>query len=488
MRRLSFVWSVPALALVAAAAAACGASSEAPPAAPVTAPPPAPVASAAPAAPAPHAPTPPAPPGVEEASLDPSASPCDDFFQYACGGWVKANPIPEDQSGWTRFNALAEDNLKVLRDILERDQKTPAADEKYAKTLGDYYGACMDEAGVEKDGLRALAPEFARIDGVKDVASLSREVGRLHAMGAYPYFILSSAQDFKDATQEIAELDQHGLGMPDRDYYLKDDEKTAATRDKYIAHVERLFGLLGDKPDAAKKEAASVYALEKALATAQISRVEHRDPVKTYHRMTQAELAKLAQTFQWDAYFKELGAPAVPAINVRVPDYVAAFDGRFAGAAKDVWATEVRPYLRYTLARAYSNQLPQRFVDEAFAFRKELTGQEKIDPRWRRCVRSVDDGMGEALAISYVKQKFGGEAKPVAVAEVKAIEEAMQADLHDLKWMDDATRARALDKVSKVANMIGYPTSGGATTGSRSTASRTRRTRSTPPSSRRGGA
>ena len=454
MRRSSLIWSIPALAL----AAACGAANEAPPANPGpagSAPPP--VVSAAPSAPPPHAATPPVPPGVEDASIDPSVSPCDDFFKYACGGWIKSNPVPEDQAGWTRFNALDEDNLAVLRDILERDAKAPPAGEAYAKPLGDFYAACMDEAGVEKDGLRALAPELAKIDAVKDVAGLAREVGRLHALGAHPYFVLGAAQDFKDATQEIAELDQGGLGMPDRDYYVKDDAKTVAIRDKYVAHVERFFGLLGDKPEVAKKEAAAVYALEKALAEAQITRVEHRDPVKTYHRMTPAELAKTASTFKWDAYFKELGGSQITALNVRVPDYVASFDKRFASLAKDAFASEVRPYLRYTLVRTYADQLPKSFVDEQFSFRREFTGQEKIDPRWRRCVRAVDFGMGEALAIPFVKQRFGGEAKPAAVAEVKEIEAAMTADLGQLSWMDDATRAKALEKVHKIANMIGFP-------------------------------
>ena len=458
MRRQSLVRSIPGV-LALALASACGASSEAPPTAPATPPPPPPpVASAPAAAPPAHPAAPPAPPGVEEASLDTSVSPCDDFFQYACGGWIKANPIPEDQSSWTRFNALADDNLKVQRDILERDATNPPADEAYAKVLGDYYGACMDEAGVENDGLRALAPELARIDGVKDAAGLSREVAKLHKIGVYPFFVFGAEQDFKDATQEIAVVDQRGLGMPDRDYYLKDDAKTSTLREKYLAHVERVFGLLGDKPEVAKKEAAAVLALEKALATDQISRVDHRDPAKIYHRMTPPELGKLAHAFKWDLYFSEVGAPAsLKAVNVTVPDYVASFDKRFAAATKDTWAGEIRPYLRFTLVRSYANNLPKRFVDEEFAFKKDLTGQEKIDPRWRRCVRAVDQGMGEALAIPYVKQKFGVDGKKATLAEVKSIEAAMQADLQKVAWMDEATRTRAMDKVHKIANKIGFP-------------------------------
>ncbi len=451
MRRFSFVWSIPVLAL----AAACGASNEAPPAAPApVASAPAPTPSAAPVA---HAPAPPAPPGVEAESLDTTISPCDDFYQYACGGWIKSNPIPEDQAGWTRFNALADEDLKTQKDILERDMAKPPADEPYAKALGDYYGACMDEAAVEKEGVRGLAPEMAQIAAVKDVAGLSRELGRLHTMGAYAFFVLGSTQDLKDATQVIADLDQHGLGMPDRDYYLKDDAKTVDLRAKYVAYVEQIFTLLGDKPDAAKKEAQAVFALEKALATDQISRVDRRDPHKVYHRMTPQELGKLAPTVKWDAYFAAVGGKGFQAINVDTPDYVASFDKRFAAATKDSWANEIRPYLRFTLARSYTDHLPKAFVDASFAFKKELTGQEKVDPRWRRCVKATDHGMGEALAIPFVKQKFGVEGKQATVAEVKAIEAAMEADLPKVSWMDDATRARALDKVHKIANMIGFP-------------------------------
>ena len=452
MRRLSLVWSIPALAL----AAACGASSEAPPAAPAAQTPPVPNVAPPPTTAA-HAPAPPAPPGVEEASLDTSVSPCDDFFQYACGGWIKANPIPEDQSSWTRFNALAEDNLKVLRDVLERDATNPPADEAYSKVIGDFYGGCMDEAAVEKDGLRSLAPELAKIDGVKDIASLSREVGHMHAMDVFPYFLFTSQQDFKDATQQIAVVDQRGLGMPDRDYYLKTEARDVALREKYAAHVERVFVLLGDKPEVAKKEAAAVVALEKSLATDQLSRVDRRDPAKIYHLTTAADLAKTAPTFKWDVFFKEAGAAKPASLNVTVPDYFASFDKHLASLPKDAWASEIRPYLRFTLVRSYADALPKRFVDEEFSFHKELTGQEKDDPRWRRCVHAVDNGMGEALAIPFVKQKFGADGKQAAEAEVKNIEAAMEADLPKLAWMDDATRARALEKVHKIANMIGFP-------------------------------
>jgi endothelin-converting enzyme/putative endopeptidase len=459
MRRLTVLWSVPALALV-AIAAACD---DTPPPATAANPPPAPVASAAPtaapapAAPSPHAPPPPVPAGVEQASMDTTTSPCDDFFQYSCGGWVKNNPIPDDQSSWTRFNALAEDNMKSLKDILEKDATNPPADEAYSKALGDYYATCMDEAAAEKDGIKGIAPELARINGVHDATSLARELARMHSFGAYAFFAFGSGQDFKDATSMIGDMDQRGLGMPDRDYYLKDDAKSAATRDKYVAHLEAYFGLLGDKPEAAKKEAKAVFELEKALATDQISRVDHRDPMKIYHKMTPAELAKAAPSFKWDAYLKDAGLKDIKAINVEVPDYVTSFDKRIGAATKDSWAGEIRPYLRVALARAYATSLSKAWVDEDFAFKKELTGQEKVDPRWRRCVRAVDRGMGEALAIPFVKQKFGDAGKQASDTEIKAIEAAMQADLATVTWMDDATRAKSIEKVKKVANMVGFP-------------------------------
>jgi endothelin-converting enzyme/putative endopeptidase len=274
--------------------------------------------------------------------------------------------------------------------------------------------------------------------------------------GARPFFQVGAEQDARDATQVIGGIDQGGLGMPDRDYYLKDDEKTVHVRDAYLAHVERVFALLGDTAAQAKEEAAAVLALESDLAKAQISRVEHRDPEKVYHKVDRAGLALTAPAFDWDVLWKELGRPDVTAINVAVPPYVmAAFSALAAPPAK--WLGPFKSYLRWQYVMPYQRVLSRKFVDEYFAFDKALTGAAAIEPRWKRCVRAVDVGLGEALAIPFVQASLGDDGKATTKAMVKEIEAAMEEDLQSLSWMDDATRAKAEAKVHKLFNKIGYP-------------------------------
>ena len=455
MRRFSLVWSVPMVAL----AAACGASQDAPQTPPpaASAPVTPPVASAAPPVVAPHAPAPPLPPGIETASIDARVAPCDDFFKYACGGWIEAHPIPEDQASWGRFRTIDEENQTALRAILERDAKTPPGDEPYSKSVGAMYASCIDEAAVEKDGLKAIDPELKRLHAVHDAKSLAVAVGRLHTIGVHAFFETDVEPDFQDATRAIGAIDQAGLGMPDRDYYFKDDPKSVELQKKYVEHVARIFALIGEKPDAAARDAEAVFAFEKKLAAAHLTRVEHRDPQKTHHKTTREDLLKLAPTFAWDAYFTELGIPKVDLLNVYEPAYLQAIEKIVSSATKESWAQEVEPYLRAHVVMAYAKVLTAKIVDEDFAWTRELTGATKLLPRWKRCERAVDGAMGEALAIPFVKQKLGAEGKAVTSDMIKAIETAMEKDLAGLDWMDDPTRARALEKVHKVANKVGYP-------------------------------
>jgi putative endopeptidase len=412
---------------------------------------------------------------VDERALDPGTSPCNDFYQYACGGWIKATPVPEDQSSWTRsFDVITERNEEELRSILERYASGQGKDEPYAQKLGDYYASCMDEAAIEKAGIAALKPDLDRIDKIKTVKDFAEVVGALHAREVQPLFRFASGQDARDATQVIGILSQGGLGLPDRDYYLKDDERTKKLRAQYEEHVGKMFELLGDKPAKALTNAATVLGVERALAEPSMSKEDQRDPQKIYHRLERAGLEQAAPTFPWGAYLKKLGAPDVTAINVAQPEFVKAMDlalslSPIAGCkddkaakpcpkpAKKFAAAEWKTYLRWHLLRASARSLPARFVDEAFRFQRTLTGIEKLPPRWKRCTRSTDDALGEALAQPFVKKMLGAEGKATVKEMVLAIEQAMSEKLDRLSWMDSETRVRAREKLAAIVNKIGFP-------------------------------
>jgi predicted metalloendopeptidase len=386
-------------------------------------------------------------------ALDRTASPCQDFYQFACGGWTKTHPIPSDQSRWGRFNELAERNKEVLHQILEKTAAGPKTD-PVDHRLGDFYGACLDEAAADKKGADPLKDEFAAIDALRSASDLPALLARLHAEGVGAAFSFDSDQDYKDATKVIAIVDQGGLGLPDRDYYFKTDAKSDRIRKQYVWHVAKTFGLLGDDPKTAAAEADTVMNLETELARVSMDRVSRRDPDNVYHRLAAAELAKIAPGFDWNVYFAKTEAPASPWLNVVSTGFASGFSSLLASQPLADWKT----YLRWRVAGVESPWMSKDFVDEAFDFGgRKLTGAKELKPRWKRCVELTDALLGHDLGRRYVEQTFGDEGKKRTNELIVAVRDSLRSDLKNLDWMTAKTRKKALEKLASTVDKIGYP-------------------------------
>ncbi len=427
---------------------ACSASPRPPVDTPIPMPP-APAEAAKPPPP-PALPVKAAPAGVDANAIDTSVSPCDDFYAYACGSWMKSTPIPEDRSSWSRsFHDIDERNQKVLKEILEGYAAGKNASDPYAKKLADYWTTCMDEESIEKGGLKPLAEAFATIDGLKDSKDLAATVRALYALGLHPLVGFGSGQDYKDATQVIGQLDQGGLGLPDRDYYFDKGKKPDEIRAAYVEHVGKMLALAGLESESAK----TIMKIETQLASAAMTRVERRDPKKVYHRMTLKQLVKLAPDFGFETFVTGLNVAADAPINV-----VSLNSAKKLGDLKKEKPEDLRVYLKWHVLQERAGSLPKAFVEEDFRFTSQnLSGAKAILPRWKRCVKSTEASLGEALGQGFVKATFGPDGKAETLAMIGEIEAIMQKDLEQIPWMDDVTRKRALDKLHKVKNKIGYP-------------------------------
>ena len=399
------------------------------------------------------------PPKAADLALDPSqidrsVDPCQDFFLYTCGTWLKANPIPAEYPLWGRFNELQDKNLGDLHTILEAAAAKGASPDPAQRAIGDYYAACMDESRAEKDGISPIQPLLARIAAVKSPADAVVEAGRLHREGSPALFPFESTQDARDATEIIAEVDQGGLGLPERDYYTKDDEKSKTLRSQYVEYLAKLLVLAGDEEVTAAEEAKRVLAFETRLATSMQTKVERRDPERLYNRKKLAELIALAPAVPWKDYFAAIGAPAFASLNVVSPGYFKAVSEMVSSVPLDDW----KSYLRAVVIRTSARQLSAAFVNADFAFNGVLlTGTKELSPRWKRCVSSTDAELKDLLGRPYADATFGADGKKRMQALVAALEKAMDEDLKKIPWMDDETRGRARQKLGAFAKKIGYP-------------------------------
>jgi predicted metalloendopeptidase len=394
-------------------------------------------------------------PALDPTAVDPTCKACDDFVGFATGGWRKKTAIPAGHPSWGSFDVLAQHNREALHAILEDAAKTtnaPAGSD--TQKLGSFYRACMDEAAVEKAGTAPVDPLLRTVAGISDVPALATAIGTLQTFGVNDGLDFGSEPDTKDSSRTIATIGLGGLGMPDRDYYLKDDERSTKLRAAYRDYVAAQLANLGDDPPAAAKEAEAVVALETTLAKAMPTRAELRDPKATYHPTVLAKLPAIGSHIPWSAFFAQLDAPAFDSIDISVPAFVTAYDAALAATPLADW----KSYLRFHVVDSYASALPKRFVDASFAFRSGvLYGVRDQLPRWQRCSSAADFSLRTPMGKAYTAQNF----PPAAKTRAKDLVDNLQAVLHDdigaLDWMGPQTKQRAAQKLAAFTKKIGYP-------------------------------
>ena len=392
-------------------------------------------------------------PKFDIANIDKSADPCVDFYQYACGNWIKNNPMPPDYPDWISFSEVYERNLGVLRRILEKASVNDPKRSPVMQKIGDFYASCMDEKTVNAKGYQPIEPELKRIAALKDKQQMIELMAREALFGPNPMFGFYSQPDLHNADMTVAVIDQSGLTLPDRDYYLKDDEPTVAVRKAFTDYMTSLFTMIGQSREQAASHAAKVLKVETELAKAAMDRTLRRDPKNLDHKMTVADIGKQAPNFHLDRYFKAAGAPSFSELNVANPDFFKAINGVIESTSLDDW----KIYTAWRTLHGAAPWLSDNFVQENFKFRQKLTGQQELEARWKRCISETDAQLGEALGQPYVDESFGVEGKQRMLKMVDALEKALHRDISELPWMTEETKKQALIKLAAIRNKIGYP-------------------------------
>ncbi|HWZ76929.1 MAG TPA: M13 family metallopeptidase [Candidatus Sulfotelmatobacter sp.] len=396
-------------------------------------------------------------PGFSINTIDKSVDPCTDFYEYACGNWLKTAEIPPDQAQWVSFVELHERNMDIARGILEKAAAGGAGRSAIEQRIGDFYGSCMDEKAVNSRGIADLKPELNRIDAVKDKQALIDEIAHIHMTGASPLFAFYSSPDLHNADQVIAYIDQGGLTAPDRDYYLKDDEKTKAVRQHFVEYMTEVFNQAskdeGKSETDAGHKADTVLRIETALAKAEMDRTSRRDPKNRDHKMSREEAVSLASNFYLDRYFHDVNAPTFAQLNVGNPEFFKQINAALESESLD----SLKVYVKWHLLNSSAPWLSQPYVEANFKMQQALTGQKEIQARWKRCVNLTDRELGEALGQKYVEVAFPPESKARMLKLVDALEKSLDQDIQNLAWMSDETKKEAKVKLDAIRNKIGYP-------------------------------